>query len=414
MKRLRIDIAILLILTSAVALFSLIAACGSDGDEDTQGETEVVIGNFTDRTGSSATAMEYIDMALEDAVEYYNEQGLIPNNVKVKVITYDGAYEPANDIPGYVWLKDRGADLIFTGVPHTPINLKARVNRDKMVLFTPSAARDTVYPPGYIFVPSTLPEDNAYTLMKWISENDSDFPSEGKAKIGAAGWSTPYNVALHDAMSKYTKVYPEKFDWVGSYTIDIGFNWRAEVEALKDCDYVMLPITMVNFAKQYRDSGYEGKFLGSGAQAAFLGLINDAKMWDSFDGTLFILPSGWWNDDTDIINRTKELLYEKHPDTADEIIEEGASYISIDAIYQVLDIIADAVEMSGPDGFDSDTLYEAAQSYSQTVDGVVRASFSETKRSSIDRTAIYEADGSQKDLFRLHQDWYPVVHSVGD
>jgi hypothetical protein len=174
----------------------------------------------------------------------------------------------------------------------------------------------------------------------------------------------------------------------------------------------MTPVMLVNFVKEYREMGYQGKFLASPAQAAFLGLITDARLWDELDGAYFILPSGWWTDDNYIINRTKELLYANHPDKAAEIMADGASYIAIDGIYQMLDIIGDAVEIAGPEGFNSDTLYKAAQSFSQEVNGVTRASFSPTKRSSIDRVGIYRASGVEEDLVRVQEEWYPVLRSL--
>ena len=38
----------------------------------------IKIGNHTDVTGPASNAMQYITMALEDLVEYYNEQGIVP------------------------------------------------------------------------------------------------------------------------------------------------------------------------------------------------------------------------------------------------------------------------------------------------------------------------------------------------
>ncbi len=404
------DKLVILVLAGLLLILPSLVACG--GGEDEASDITITIGNLTDQTGASATALEIINKALNDAVEYYNEQGLIPGGAHLKVISYDTAYEPSNDIPGYEWLKSRGADLIITNVPSAPINMKPRVERDQMVLFATAANYDTVYPPGHIFVPATLPEENAYTILGWIAQYDPDFPTGRPAKVGAAGWATSYNETLHEAMKEYIDEHPDKFEWMGSHTMEISFDWQTEVEALKDCDYLMLPVMPVTFVKQYREAGYQGKFLASPAQAAFLGMITDGHLWDELDGTYFILPSGWWNDENEIIKLTKELLFEKHPDSAEEIMEDGASYIAIDGIYQMLDIIADAVEAVGPENFDSQALYAAAQSYSQTVDGVTRVSFSETKRSSIDRVGIYKASGADEDLFCVQDEWYPVIRSA--
>ncbi len=412
----------LMLAVSLLIGLSLLGACSSedeslepiDGQETSavQEDVTITIGNLTDKTGASANAMSYIDMALEDAVNYYNEMDLIPG-VHLETIEYDGQYDPSKDIPGYEWLKDRGADLIFTNIPAAPSTLELRVNQDKMVLFSSAAVREAVEPPGYVFNPSTLPEDNAYTLLKWIAEYDVDFPSDGPALIGAAGWATPYNLSLHNAMEEYANKYPDQYTWAGSYTKDMSFNWQTEAEALGDCDYVMLPIIMNNFVKEYRGFGYEGKLLGTGGQLAFLGMIGAAHLWDEFDGSLFILPSGWWTDDSETVNLTKQLLNKYHPGNAESIIKKGgSSYHAIDIIYQMLDIIAKAAEIAGPQNFSSAVLYDTTKSFSQESDGITRLSFTETKRASIDQIAVYEASAAHQDLFRVQEEWYPVIRSL--
>ncbi|MCP4607431.1 MAG: ABC transporter substrate-binding protein, partial [Planctomycetes bacterium] len=125
-------------------------ACESDSEEantepvvqpsspissELQEPVKITIGNHTDVTGPASNAMEFITMALEDMVEYYNDQDLIPG-VKFEVITYDGQYDPARDISGYEWLKEQGADLITTAVGPTAMILKSHLGNDRMALFT--------------------------------------------------------------------------------------------------------------------------------------------------------------------------------------------------------------------------------------------------------------------------------------
>ena len=75
----------------------------------------------------------------------------------------------------------------------------------------------------------------------------------------------------------------------------------------------------------------------------------------------------------------------------------------------MLSIIADAVETVGPENFNSQTLYEAAESFSMTVDGIPRYSFGKDKRWMIDMFGIYEARSADEDLFRIDPEWIPVV-----
>ncbi|NQT73892.1 MAG: ABC transporter substrate-binding protein [Chloroflexi bacterium] len=186
----------------AVLLMMLLslAACGDDAatpedkqtpvetTQPTEEEVVITIGNLTDLTGPAAATGKTITMALEDIIEYYNEQNLIPG-VELKIVTYDAQLDPARDIPAYEWLLERGADVIFTIQPATPITLKPIVDADQVMLFAATGDLEFISPPGYVFVVATsVPQYEAYTLMKWISTNDWDYAINGPARIGGAGW----------------------------------------------------------------------------------------------------------------------------------------------------------------------------------------------------------------------------------
>jgi len=410
----------------ALAL-TLVAACGDDDNGGTKAtptepaKTEVVstskpaedvvitIASLTDLTGASAVALQPIEAALDDLVKYYNEEHLI-SGVELKAIRYDTRYEPSKYIGGYEWLKEKGADLLFSPVPGAAEIIRPRLEEDGMLLFSPSALKGHLIPPGNIFMAATIPEDNAYTLLKWLAENDEDFPKDRPARIGGAGWSTPYNMALHDAMEEYVKAHPDQYEWKGKYQTDLGFTWGPQVEALKDCDYVMVPIVLNNFVKEFRAAGHTAKFIGTAAQAGFMGLISDAGLWEEVDGMIFLGMVAWWGDGSEEAAFMEEILYRYRAGQAQEIIRSGSGYGAVDAINQMIEIIADAVEAVGPDNFDSEALYEAAISYTQTRNsGEVRASFSETKRASLDRLPVYEADGAAKDLLMVSDGLVPLI-----
>ena len=126
-------------------------------------------------------------------------------------------YEPSKHITGYEWLKEKGADLIFTPVPAAPAVLKPRCDKDEIVLFGASASREGYLPAGYTFCGSVLPDHMAYTYLKWIAENDWDYTTNGPAKLGTAGWTSPMYEDFKDAMEEYFITHPDQFEWVGGY-----------------------------------------------------------------------------------------------------------------------------------------------------------------------------------------------------
>ncbi len=413
-----------LCITLVFVLLFLIAACASDDKEspvDKTASTEkatpepeltdevvITIGNLSDLTGAGANAMQIINMALDDLVAYYNQM-ILPPGVTLKVETYDGQYDSSKNIPGYEWLKERGADLIFTPMPAAPRILKPRVDKDEVVMFAIAADKDGILPPGYVFNLGTVPQNNGYTFLKWIAENDWDYETDGPAKIGGACWIGSASEKAQEAMRDYAEVHPDQFEWVGSFAANHTFIWGPEVAALKDCDYVATPTVWPSFVREYRNAGYTAKFIGDDSHMAFLGLIDDAKLWDEIDKTLVVRVARWWNEEGTIIDLTTDLLEKNHPGSAEDIKQAGSGYIAMHQLNQMLEIIAGAIETTGPENFSSQALYEAAKSYTQVIDGTKRGSFSETKRDVVDAYAIYEVSAADKDIFRMHDDWLPTM-----
>lgn len=393
----------------------LLVACGGDDDTsettvestETPDEVKITIGNISDVTGGAAGAMRIVDLGIEDAIKYFNENNLIPG-VKLEMITYDSEYNPAKEIPGYEWLKERGADIIVGNIPQTSVTLKPFVDDEEMMLFSMPYIEDGFMPPGYSFSLNVPSKPLGATLMKWVAENDPDFPQDRPAKIGAANWDEPQSHAVFAGMEEYANAHPDQFEWVGGYLTGRTFTWGPEVEALKDCDYVMPPMAgLVPFGKEYRTAGYDARFLGTDGQAAFLGLIGDANLWDELDGMLFTLPYGYWNDSTELIDLANE--YVRQHDDADHIMSNGTSYLGPFIAYQgMLQMLAETINKVGPENFTSQAFYEVANSYTGMVDGR-EWGFIETRRTPIDTLGIYELEAARENLFRADPEWLTIV-----
>jgi len=368
-------------------------------------ELVITIGNLTDVTGPSSNAMSIIDMAFDDLVRHYNENNIIPS-VKLKVIQYDGQMDPSKFIPGYEWLKEKGADLIYTAVPSVALTLEPLVNDDEIIMFAMAPDKAAIEPPGYVFCTGPLADHEVLTLLKWIAENDWDYQTNGPAKIGGASWDEPRGQAAINAMEQYAELHPDQFEFVGGYLTNFSFTWGPEVEALKDCDYLYPPGIMSSFVKEYRIAGHSAKLFGAGAHFAFLNMIDDAELWDEIDGMLVAAPNSYWNEEDEIINLTKQLLNENHPDEAEKIMRMGWTYTSMSSNYAMLDIIARAIESSGPANFDTHALFETANSYTLMVEGVPRFSYDETKRYPYNYFGIYEAQAAEEDLLRIDPEMY--------
>ena len=369
---------------------------------------KITIGNLSDITGPSANAQIIINMSLDDLVKYYNTENLIPG-VELEVVTYDGQLDPSKDIPGYEWLKESGADLIFTGVPDTSLTLKSIVDEDQIPLFAASGYKEMLDPPGYVFVMGPIPEHQAYTVLNWIAENDWKYESNGPAKIGGASWAEGYSESFIAAMETYAEAHPDQFEWVGGYLTNFSFTWGPEAEALKDCDYIFPCVMPIAFIREYRGADGTAKFICADGHTGFFAQIGDAQLWDDIDGSVFIKGgSMWWNDADELITLNKSLLYENHPDDVEEIMQSGSGYLAVAGIfYPMLEMIADAVETVGAENFNSQALYDAAISYSLQIDGIERSGFTEARRYGLSNYQVYRASVANEDIVRADENWIP-------
>jgi len=412
----------LILLLGLLISMMFFAACGG-GDNGDNGDITstppptptvervlITIGNHTDMTGVSSAAMIVITKALEDMAAYYTDEQLVPG-VNFEVITFDGSYNPDYDVPGYEELKRLGADLFFGCAAPTPVALKPLLERDKLVFFTAAPPTEAFVPPGWVFAcGQTMIQWEAATLLKWIAENDPDFPQDRPAKVGGAFWNENYGQDCLSGAKEYVVAHPEQYEWAGGFLSDWSFLWDEEVEALKDCDYVFPAIPPNQFVKQYREGGGKAKLIGSDAHIAFLADIERANLWSEFDGMWLIKPSLSWNDEGEIVDLTYELLQTyRTPDEVDEIMQAGIGYMSTQQLYVMFELINEASASVGPENLNSQAIFDTAKSFSITVDGCPH-SYNENKRTSSDALAVYEIRAAEKDIFRADPRWLPVIY----
>jgi len=402
------------IAASCVVVLSLVATlCVGCGEEDEEVKT-LVIGHISDMTGPASTALIPINYVVEDLARYYNEEGLIPG-VSIKVVTYDARYDPSRDVPGWEWVKGKGAKVATTALPTTAETLKAFAESDKMPLWAMIESDYLTNPPGWVFCMNAPTGYIIKSLLKWISDNDWDYQSEGrKPRIGSAGWQEPYAIACEKAVREYGQAHADKFEYVAGLLAPMGaMTWSGEVEALKDCDYVLPPGTgtgATTFIRQFRQRGCTAKFISTESVAAYRGLVVDTVGYASVDGMLETHPTRWWTESVPVVDLAKELLERYHPAEYDEFIYAGIGYIGgFQQCYAFYEVLRKAVEDVGFENFDGQAFYDAAIHFSATWEGYEKWDFSDTKRYSWNYTGIYRWSEEDQDIVRAVPEWLPLV-----
>jgi hypothetical protein len=315
------------VIAFSLALFLLagfFSGCGGGGEEG----VVVTIGEVTDLSGPASTSLSALHYGVTDTVRHYTEEGLIPG-VKIKLVTYDSRADPSRTIPGYEWVRARGAKVVITVLPSDGEILRPFAEEKKTPLVTLGTSIPLIQPPGWAFAPNCPGSYEIKTVLKWISENHWDY-SRGIPKIGFALWSEPGGIEIMKGLEEYTREHPDKFDYVGSYSVAQGvFIFSGEIQRLKDCDYICLHATPTPyFIKQFKDRGYTTTFIGSSAQVSFLGFITDYCGWDAVDGMLSTSVCQWWNEPSPMVKMAKELLLTYRAGQADDLMHRGQSYIA--------------------------------------------------------------------------------------
>jgi hypothetical protein len=385
------------------------------GEAEEGGKRVIVIGHLTDVTGPAGPALVPLAYGVEDTVRYYNENDLIPG-VELKVVNYDTKYDTARDIPGYEWVRERGAQIIITPLSSTAEVLKPFLERDQVVLFACASTRTLVEDPGWIFCKD--PPQSAWikALLKWISEEHWDYEGEGrKPKVGAVGWLEYSHMDIDEGIKEYCDAHPDKFEYVGGYLSPMATaTWSGEIAKLMNCDYVYpgsTGIGIVSFVNQFRDLGGKATFISCAPLVAFIGLMLDGCGWDRMDGTLTGAMLSWYEPTVAFGELAKDLLYEYHPDEAADVERSGTGYLGgYDPMHLILDILREAIEEVGVDQFDTQAFYDTAVNFSITYEGLPEVSFAKHQdpRWANDYTQIWEWSAQAEDIVML-ADWTPLV-----
>jgi ABC-type branched-subunit amino acid transport system substrate-binding protein len=399
--------AVPLILMAALLVVVPLSGCASGTKPDT-GKTIITVGMITDLTGTASKAGESINKGLDDWFQYINEEDPI-SGVELQYEIYDNRYDPGRTPLAFRWMLDKGADIIVSLFTQDAELLKPLLPKEQMPMLSASTTHTIVEPPGWVFTQSPPYEDIVETILEWINSQWSY--TEGKPKIGAVGWQNTMGESYGAATEAYTTDNPDKFTWVGKEIAPMGtFSWFAEVERLKDCDYILsglLGQPFATFVNQITASGYDPTMVINNPVGVEWRLVKDVVDAEALDG--FILADYYptWEDEDIIplIGTVKENLHKYRPEEEEYWKAEGHGFIANTIFLAYLTgIIRQTVEQVGAENVDGEAIHEISQNFELNIEGYAPLKLTPTRRYAQTDLIFHRFDASDGSFVRV-SDW---------
>ena len=393
--------------TIVLLVLALVATFGFGCGKGEEKKTTITIGAHLDLTGAAANALTGGRAALEDILRYYNDENMIPG-VTLKLATYDGHLDPARDVPGYDWLRSKGAEVIVTAIPFTTLTLKSFAERDKVAVVSLSNTEAFRVPPGWVFCFSPSLGDQVRTVLDWVGKND--WKEDRPAKMGVFQWKDQSAAETTSVFKEWCQAHPDKFELVASVTARMGsmLLGPAETDPVKNCDYVFLFGTGgPYFMKAFRERGYTAKFLGDSSVSSPLKFEAQLVGWQGLDGTITSEIEYWWDESAGSIPLSKELIQRYSSGQAGDLL--GGNYKGFVTLYiAMLQVVQAAINEVGAENFDGQAFYNACLTTTIHIEGYPDMSFGETEREDLNYVKIYEwkADGER---LVSRSDWIPLI-----
>jgi len=387
-------------LISMVVLLAIIPIAGSTGCT-TDEEGVIYLPILAPQSGTAATAYEPALGKLEPFLDYINTENPIPG-VTLKTKIYDSKMNEDNEgVNGYLYLTEQENAQFIAFVDSVTIEaLKARADDDHIPIFSPVGTVAATADPGYIFCIPMEFNKSVQGFLKWLDET---WTGTEKARVGVVGWDMTWGRDHAAGAETYIANHPDNLVYDGAQLAPYGTTtWGSSITSeLSDCDYVicgMFSSGLTGFIDEYRTAGYDGKFVLTDQNLGFWALYQascdpadiDGLLWAS-NGRSWVSEPGYFGDlitDTlipDYCTETEKSYFQN-----DQIAS-----LTLCCYYYVTEVIREAVsQVDDIDDITGELIYEIAQELELSLDGYPDLSFSDTNRSLLHYTRVYEWNSS--------------------
>ncbi|MDD7700078.1 MAG: ABC transporter substrate-binding protein [Eubacteriales bacterium] len=219
----------------AALVFSFVLIFASCGQKNYAAKnTEFYIGASGPLTGGASVYGIAVENAAKMAVEEINAAGGV-NGVKLKFVMTDDKHDASNVSANYTKMFEEGMQVALGCVTTQPcLEFKALSHEDNLFFLTPSASADAV-----------VEYDNAYQMC--FADNKQGAKAAEYVLANCMGKSVGVLYRADDAYS--TGILSEFEKGLGgmsivktSFTGNTVASFASQIEQLKNCDFIFLPI----------------------------------------------------------------------------------------------------------------------------------------------------------------------------
>ena len=179
------------ILTIALTALLLVSACAPGTTAPGEEKKVVEIGAMVALTGAAGGPTSYSFYALQDYLDYFNEQESIPG-VTLELVWVDTATNEAREISAYRRFVDRGIPLMITIIDSEKFG--PWTERDEIPMIAQALTEAIMYPPGWIYgIYPTWAESYA-VWCEWILENWEEDRPPKVVVMGPDGVAGPHAI----------------------------------------------------------------------------------------------------------------------------------------------------------------------------------------------------------------------------
>jgi len=365
MTRKLTKIVVLVLLGALLATLPGLVACGEDEAEG----PEIVYGYLWDLTGRAALGVTDKYKGLIDYLRMVEEEDLLPG-VKIKAINYDTKSDYGRVVPGYLWLRGKGAVMMSASPPDSEL-LRDRFEADQISFLGGTSMISLLDCEWYASVCGPM-ESQIEILMQWIMDT---WEGTEKPKIGAIGLrGVPYYEGQLDIVEAWVERYADEFDWLGAQMPPTtAMSFAAEVDKLTDSDFIFTFSSgppLAAFTREARDRGYQNGFIGANdSYKGFWSLVKASVAPEYLDGIIVADYLPWWDDDVPFISKLKEYTLKYRPDEAEAAFSSTGRINGWAEGMILVDAVRRAVEEVGIENLDGVALKDALFATDMDIEG---------------------------------------------